>query len=35
MPKLQLSFHTTFALKKEDLLKIIQAASEEKGLNDT
>lgn len=35
MPKLQLSFHTTFALKKEDLLKILKAASEEKGLNDS
>ena len=35
MPKLQLSFHGTFALKKEDLLKIIQAASEEQGLHDS
>ncbi len=35
MPKLQLSFHTTFALKKEDLLKILQAAAEETGLKDT
>lgn len=35
MPKLQLSFHGTFALKKEDLLKILQACAEEKGLNDT
>jgi hypothetical protein len=35
MPRLQLSFHTTFALKKEDLLKILQAASEETGLNDS
>ncbi len=35
MPKLQLSFHTTFALKKEDLLKILQATAEEKGLDDT
>lgn len=35
MPKLQLSFHTTFALKKEDLLKIIQAAAEDRGLNDS
>jgi hypothetical protein len=35
MPKLQLSFHTTFALKKEDLIKILQAAAEEKGLNDS
>lgn len=35
MPKLQLGFHTTFALKKEDILKILQAAAEEKGLSDT
>lgn len=35
MPKLQLSFHTTFALKKEDLLKILNAASQEKGLDDS
>lgn len=35
MPKLQLSFHTTFALKKEDIVKILQAAAEEKGLGDT
>ena len=35
MPKLQLSFHSTFALKKEDLLKILQAASEDPGLKDT
>lgn len=35
MPKLQLSFHTTFALKKEDLRKIVQAAAGEKGLDDT
>lgn len=35
MPKLQLSFHTTFALKKEDILRILQAASEEKGLSDS
>jgi len=35
MPKLQLSFHGTFALKKEDILKILQAAAEEKGLADT
>lgn len=34
MLKLQLSFHGTFALKKEDLLKILQACTEEKGLND-
>ena len=35
MPKLQLSFHTSFALKKEDIIKVIQAAAEEKGLADT
>lgn len=35
MPKLQLSFHSTFALKKEDLIKIIQAAAQERGLNDS
>lgn len=35
MPKLQLSFSGTFALKKEDLCKILKAASEEKGLQDT
>ncbi|MEB3231920.1 MAG: DUF4007 family protein [Leptolyngbyaceae bacterium] len=32
MPDLQLSFHGTFALKKEDLLKILQAATEVQGL---
>jgi len=35
MPKLQLSFHTTFALKKEDLIKIIAVAASEQGLNDS
>lgn len=35
MPELQLSFHTTFALKKEDILRILKVASEEKGLKDT
>ena len=35
MPKLQLSFHTTFALKKDDLIKILTAAQEEPGLSDT
>ncbi|GAC1462385.1 MAG: hypothetical protein NVS2B14_16290 [Chamaesiphon sp.] len=35
MPRLQLTFHATFALKKEDLLKILQAATEEKGLEDS
>lgn len=34
MPKLQLSFHTTFALKKEDLTKILLAATKEKGLDE-
>ncbi|PSB31010.1 DUF4007 family protein [Stenomitos frigidus] len=32
MPKLQLSFSGTFALKKEDLLKILRVAEEEQGL---
>lgn len=32
MPNLQLSFSGTFALKKEDLLKILRAAAEEQGL---
>ncbi len=35
MPRLQLSFNATFALKKEDLIKVLQAAAEEKGLGDT
>lgn len=35
MPELQLGFNGTFALKKEDVIKIIRAATEEKGLNDT
>lgn len=34
MSKLQLSFHGTFALKKEDIFKILREAAEEKGLND-
>lgn len=34
MPALQLSFHTTFALKKEDLLKMLKAAQDEIGLKD-
>lgn len=33
MPKLQLSFHTTFALKKDDVLKILTAANEAQGLD--
>lgn len=32
MPNLQLSFSGTFALKKEDLLKILRAAAEDQGL---
>ncbi len=35
MPKLQLGFHTKLGLKKEDLIKILRAAAEEKGLNDS
>jgi hypothetical protein len=35
MSELQLSFHGTFALKKEDVLRILKAAKEEKGVNDT
>ncbi len=35
MPKLQLSFHGTFSFKKEDALKIIEAAVQEKGLKDS
>lgn len=35
MLKLQLSFHTTFALKKEDMIKILTIAAEEKGLDGT
>jgi Protein of unknown function (DUF4007) len=35
MPTLQLSFSGTFALKKEDLCKILRAAAEEQGLNDS
>jgi hypothetical protein len=35
MPNLQLSFHGTFDLKKEDLTKIIKVASEDPGLNDS
>lgn len=33
MPKLQLSFHTTFALKKDDLKRVIAVAREDEGLN--
>jgi Protein of unknown function (DUF4007) len=35
MPKLQLSFNATFAFKKEDIIQILQAASEENALNDS
>jgi hypothetical protein len=35
MPKLQLGFHSTFALKKTDLLKILKAANEEQALDDS
>jgi len=35
MPEFNLSFHATFALKKEDVLRIIKAAEEEKGLDDS
>ena len=35
MSKLQLSFHTSFALKKEDIRKILIAAQEEPGLSES
>lgn len=35
MPKLQLSFHGTFALKKDELSKILRAATEAQGLKDS
>jgi hypothetical protein len=35
MSKLQLSFHTSFALKKEDLKKILDVAKETPGLDDS
>lgn len=35
MPKLQLGFHTSFALKKDDIIRILEAAIEEQGLNDS
>lgn len=35
MPELQLSFHGTFALKKDDLRRILKAATEEQGLKDS
>lgn len=34
MTKLQLHFNSNFALKKEEVSRVLQAASEEKGLND-
>ncbi len=35
MPKLKLSFHATFALKKEDVRKVLSVASSESGLKDS
>lgn len=35
MAKLQLYFNGSFAFKKEEISRILQAASEENGLNDT
>jgi hypothetical protein len=35
MPELQLSFYGTFALKKQDVLKILEAADGVQGLNDS
>ena len=35
MPELQLSFHGTFALKKEDVLRMLKAATGEQGINDS
>lgn len=35
MPRLQLSFHGTFAFKKEDILKILHTASEPTALDDS
>lgn len=35
MFKLQLSFHSTFALKKQDIIRILKAAAEDKGLDDS
>jgi len=35
MPELKLSFHGTFALKKEDLIRILEAATDEQGLKDS
>jgi hypothetical protein len=35
MPELQLSFHGTFALKKEDVIRILEVATEEQGLKDS
>jgi hypothetical protein len=33
MPKLQLGFHTTFALKKDDLRRVLEVVQRERGLN--
>ena len=35
MPRLQLGFHTTFPLKKEEILRILEAAASDQGLGDT
>jgi len=35
MQKLQLGFHTSFALKKDDLIRILEAATEDRGLDDS
>lgn len=35
MPELKLSFHSTFALKKQDVLEILEAAAETNGLHDS
>ena len=35
MPALKLSFHGTFALKKQDVLKLLEAAQNERGLHDS
>ncbi|MBW4582239.1 MAG: hypothetical protein KME42_21955 [Tildeniella nuda ZEHNDER 1965/U140] len=35
MPQLQLGFHTSFALKKDDIIRILEAATEDQGLNDS
>ena len=35
MPTLQLGFRTSFALKKDDIIRILEAATENQGLNDS